>query len=151
LAPRSKVVSMVKADAYGHGIEFALPALATSDVFGVACIQEAREIRALGYKQPITLIEGVFSDDEWLEASQSGYDCVTHQAQQVAWALEHPALFQQNGLKIWLKLNSGMNRLGLSPDELLIAAQDLRQAGFQLVLTMHFANADQPDHPLNQQ
>ncbi len=151
LAPHSKVVCMVKADAYGHSIEFALPALATSDAFGVACIQEARQIRALGYKQPITLIEGVFNEAEWLEASQNGYDCVIHQAQQIAWALKNPVLFQQSGLKIWLKLNSGMNRLGLSPDQLLIAAQSLRKAGFTLVLTMHFANADQPEHPLNQQ
>ena len=151
LAPSSKVVSMVKADAYGHGIAFALSALASTDAFGVACIQEARQIRALGYKQPITLIEGVFSESEWLEASENGYDCVIHQQQQIEWALKYPVLFQRHGLKIWLKLNSGMNRLGLSADQLFVAAQHLRQVGFKLVLTMHFANADQPEHPLNQQ
>ena len=150
-APNSKVVSMVKADAYGHGLEFALSALTESDSFGVACIQEARQIRALGYSQPITLIEGVFSKSEWLEASENGYDCVIHQEQQIAWALENSQLFQQNDLKIWLKLNSGMNRLGLHPDQLLLAAHKLKDAGFKLVLTMHFANADQQEHPLNQQ
>lgn len=149
LAPTSKVISMVKADAYGHGIAFALAALKTTDAFGVACIQEARQIRALGYTQPITLIEGVFSESEWLEASKNGYDCVIHQSEQVAWAIKNPSLFQRNGLKIWLKLNSGMNRLGLVAAELIIAAQTLREAGFNLVLTMHFANADQPEHPLN--
>ena len=151
LAPTSKVVSMVKADAYGHGIAFALAALTATDIFGVACIKESRQIRALGYQQPITLIEGVFNQAEWLEASESGYDCVIHQAQQVEWALQHPHLYQQKNLKVWLKLNSGMNRLGFESRQLLEAAQRLRQAGFKLVLTMHFANADQPEHALNQQ
>lgn len=151
LAPHSKVVCMVKADAYGHGIEFALNALQDTDAFGVACISEARQIRQLGYKQPVTLIEGVFSPAEWIEASQQQFECVVHQQQQVQWALAHPHTYQKNNLKIWLKLNSGMNRLGLQPDELLTAALKLRAAGFELVLTMHFANADVPDHPLNQQ
>lgn len=151
LAPHSKLVCMVKADAYGHGIEFALPALQDADAFGVACIEEARQIRQLGYSQPVTLIEGVFNQAEWIDASQQQFDCVVHQPQQVQWALAHPQTYQKNNLKIWLKLNSGMNRLGLQPDELLTAALKLRAAGFELVLTMHFANADVPDHPLNQQ
>ena len=150
-APHSQVVCMVKADAYGHGLEFALHALQATDAFGVACIQEARQIRKLGYSQPVALIEGVFSETEWLEASQQQFECVIHQQQQVEWALAYPEMYQQNKLKIWLKLNSGMNRLGLQPDELLDAALKLQAAGFQLVLTMHFANADLPDHPLNQQ
>ncbi len=151
LAPHSKVISMVKADAYGHGIAFAMATLTDSDAFGVACIQEACEIRQLGYQQPVTLIEGAFDETEWLEAAQQGFECVIHQRQQVDWALQHPELYQQKQLKIWLKLNAGMNRLGFQADELLAAAQQLRAAGFELVLTMHFANADQPEHPLNQQ
>ena len=151
LAPQSKVICMVKADAYGHGIEFALNALQDTDAFGVACIEEARQIRQLGCPKPITLIEGVFNEAEWLEASQQQFECVVHQQQQVEWVLAHPQIYQQNNLKIWLKLNSGMNRLGLQPDELMSAALKLRASGFDLVLTMHFANADVPDHPLNQQ
>lgn len=151
LAPHSKVVSMVKADAYGHGIAFAMQALSESDAFGVAFLQEARQIRQLGYQQPVTLIEGAFELAEWLEAADQGFECVIHQQQQVDWALQHPQQYQQKNLKIWLKLNAGMNRLGFQPDELLAAAQQLRAVGFELVLTMHFANADQPEYPLNQQ
>lgn len=151
LAPRSKVISMVKANAYGHGLEFALEALKDTDLFGVACIQEARQIRALGYEHPIALIEGVFSEAEWIEASEQNFECVIHHQQQINWALNHPTLYQHKGLKLWLKVNSGMNRLGLSPENLLNAAYHLRDAGFDLVLTMHFANADVPNHPLNQQ
>lgn len=151
LAPHSNIVSMVKADAYGHGIKFALQSLSASDAFGVACIQEARQIRELGYSQPITLIEGAFDLEEWHEAAISRFECVIHQQQQVEWALNHPEAYQQNKLKIWLKLNAGMNRLGFQTEELFQVALKLRKAGFELILTMHFANADQVEHPLNQQ
>ncbi len=58
LATNSKIVSMVKANAYGHGIKDCLAALNASDAFGVACLQEGLEIRELGFQQPVTLIEG---------------------------------------------------------------------------------------------
>ena len=60
LAANSKIVSMVKANAYGHGVKDCLAALNASDAFGVACIQEGLEIRELGFEQPVTLIEGYF-------------------------------------------------------------------------------------------
>ena len=60
LATNSKIVSMVKANAYGHGIKDCLAALNASDAFGVACLQEGLEIRELGFQQPVTLIEGYF-------------------------------------------------------------------------------------------
>ena len=67
LAPTAKIVSMVKANAYGHGVKECLAALKDSDAFGVACVEEALEIRELGYTQPITLIEGVFSENEMIQ------------------------------------------------------------------------------------
>lgn len=151
LAPYSKVVSMIKANAYGHGVAFALAALSESDAYGVACMQEALEIRALGCDKPITLIEGAFDAQEWQLAIQHNLECVVHHEQQVNWALENPAEYQQKGLKLWLKINTGMNRIGFTPEQAYKAALHLRQAGFKLVLTMHFANADEPEHPLNQQ
>ena len=63
-APNQKILAVIKANAYGHGVKDCLAALKETDAFGVACLQEALEIRALGYQQPITLIEGVFSADE---------------------------------------------------------------------------------------
>ncbi len=61
LAPNAKIVSIVKANAYGHGVKDCLAALSETDAFGVACLEEALEIRELGFTQPITLIEkGVF-------------------------------------------------------------------------------------------
>lgn len=143
-APHSQILSMVKADAYGHGLAFAVASLQDTDAFGVAFMQEARHVRALTH-HPIMVMEGAFSLAEWQDSAALGVQCVIHHAQQVQWALESPIA----GATVWLKLNAGMNRLGLAPDELILAAQQLRQAGYQLVLTMHFANADEPDHPLN--
>jgi alanine racemase len=145
-APHSQVLAMVKADAYGHGLAFALNGLQDADALGVAFFKEALDIRALGNTQPIVLIEGVFSQDEWLAAASLNAQCVMHQDCQLDWALEHIV----PNTTIWLKINTGMNRLGFSPDKAFVAAQRLRAAGYDLILTMHFANADEPNHPLNQ-
>lgn len=145
-APNSRVLAMVKADAYGHGLAFALNALQDADALGVAFFKEAQDIRALGNTQPIVLIEGIFSLHEWLEAATMNAQCVIHQDCQLQWALEHVVPHAT----IWLKVNTGMNRLGFSPDEALAAAQQLRAVGYDLILTMHFANADEPNHALNQ-
>jgi alanine racemase len=146
-APNSSILAMVKADAYGHGLAFALNALQDADALGVAFFAEALDIRALGNTQPIVLIEGVFSADEWLEAHQINAQCVIHQDCQLQWALDHVI----PNVTIWLKINTGMNRLGFSPEKALLVAEKLRAAGYDLILTMHFANADQSSHPLNQQ
>ncbi len=146
-APQSHVLAMVKADAYGHGLAFALTALKTADALGVAFFQEARDIRALGNTQTIVVIEGVFSLDEWIQAAKINAQCAIHQPRQLEWALQHVV----PDTIIWLKVNTGMNRLGFAPDEALIAAEKLRAAGYHLILTTHFANADEPDHPINQQ
>ncbi|EEH68961.1 alanine racemase [Acinetobacter haemolyticus] len=150
LAPNSKIVSMVKANAYGHGIKDCLTALAATDAFGVACLEEALEIRRLGYLQPITLIEGVFSADEMIHVIEQKLECVVHHAQQVEWLLAHKDQYQALDLKVWVKLNSGMNRLGFKVSEITTVIQRLKAEGFNCVLTMHFANAD-TDHPLNEQ
>jgi len=112
LAPTAKIVSMVKANAYGHGVEACLAALSSSDAFGVACLEEALEIRELGYEQPITLIEGIFSDDEMQIIIEKKIECVVHHQQQLDWLLAHKDAYIAQGLKVWVKLNSGMNRLG---------------------------------------
>ena len=150
LAPTAKIVSMVKANAYGHGVKDCLAALKETDAFGVACLQEALEIRALGHQQPITLIEGVFSADEMQAVIEHKLECIVHHQQQVAWLLEHKAQYNALGLKVWVKLNSGMNRLGFKVTEIINVIQKLKAEGFTCVLAMHFANAD-ADHPLNDQ
>lgn len=151
LAPTAKIVSMVKANAYGHGVEACLAALSSSDAFGVACLEEALEIRELGYEQPITLIEGIFSDDEMQIITEKKIECVVHHQQQLDWLLAHKDAYIAQGLKVWVKLNSGMNRLGFKVPEIIDVIHQLKAEGFTCVLAMHFANADAENHPLNEQ
>ncbi|WP_407411440.1 alanine racemase [Acinetobacter sp.] len=149
LAPQAKVVSMVKANAYGHGIKDCLDALKQTDAFGVACLQEALEIRELGFEQPITLIEGVFSRDEMPIVLAHNLELVVHHQQQVDWLLAHQDAYIAKNLKVWVKLNSGMNRLGFKITEIKAIIKQLQALGFTCVLAMHFANAD-AEHALNE-
>ncbi|MCL6248556.1 alanine racemase [Acinetobacter sp. ANC 4945] len=151
LAPTAKIVSMVKANAYGHGVKDCLAALKDSDAFGVACLEEALEIRELGYEQPITLIEGIFSDDEMQIIIDKKIECVVHHQQQLDWLRAHKDAYIAQGLKVWVKLNSGMNRLGFKVPEIIDVINALKAEGFTCVLAMHFANADAENHPLNDQ
>lgn len=150
LAPHSQIVSMVKANAYGHGVQDCLAALNATDAFGVACLEEALEIRRLGYTQPITLIEGVFTEDEMEDVIQQKLECVVHRHEQVEWLIQNKEAYNALGLKVWVKLNSGMNRLGFKSNEIIAVIHQLKSLNFNCVLTMHFANAD-VDHPLNEQ
>ena len=151
LAPTAQIVSMVKANAYGHGVKDCLAALSETDAFGVACLEEALEIRELGYQQPITLIEGVFSEDEMQQALDNHLECVIHHQQQLDWLRAHKNAYIAKKLKVWVKLNSGMNRLGFKVPEIIELINSLKSDGFNCVLTMHFANADVENHPLNEQ
>ena len=148
LAPNAKIVSMVKANAYGHGVQDCLAALGETDAFGVACLQEALEIRELGYQQPITLIEGIFSADEMQIVIDQNIEVVIHHQAQVEWLLANKDAYNNKNLKVWVKLNSGMNRLGFKLDVIKDVIHQLKAEGFTCVLAMHFANAD-AEHPLN--
>ena len=151
LAPTAKIVSMVKANAYGHGVKDCLAALAKTDAFGVACLEEALEIRELGFQQPITLIEGIFSKEEMQIVLDHNIEIVVHHKQQLTWLLQQKDTYIAKNLKVWVKLNSGMNRLGFKVPEIIDVIQQLKAEGFNCVLAMHFANADAENHPLNEQ
>ena len=99
LAPTAKIVSMVKANAYGHGVKDCLAALQNTDAFGVACLQEALEIRELGFEQPITLIEGVFSTDEMQIVIEQNIEVVVHHQAQLEWLLAHKDAYIAKKLK----------------------------------------------------
>ncbi len=81
---------------------------------------------------------------------EQNIECVVHQQQQVDWLIAHKAAYIAQKLKVWVKLNSGMNRLGFKVAEIIAVINTLKAEGFTCVLAMHFANAD-ADHPLNEQ
>lgn len=143
-------VAVVKADAYGHGAVPVAKALDQDvDALGVASIDEALELRAAGIQSPILLLEGFFHVDELPLLVQHGLWCVLHSVEQIG-QLEQFVLRQPSiSLRVWLKVDSGMHRLGLTPTEVadaLVRLQRLPQIA-ALVLMSHFACADEPQQP----
>ena len=149
MAANSKVLAMVKSNAYGHGVAAVLPALQQADGIGVATLTEALEARQLGWDKTIGLIEGAFTADEWQQAIEHDISCVIHHAPQLQWALDNIPPANSATRVVWLKYNTGMNRLGFNAEGIMAAAKRLHEVGYQLILATHFANADDSTHPLN--
>ena len=142
-----KALAVVKADAYGHGAVLCAQALqAEADGFAVACIEEALELRAAGITQPILLLEGFFEASELALIDQHQLWCVVHSLWQLD-AIEQARLSRP--LRVWLKLDSGMHRVGLFPEQYQAAYRRLQASGKvdKIVLMSHFARADELDCP----
>jgi len=143
-APASKAAAIIKANAYGHGAVQVARALAPeADAFGVACIEEALELREAGLRQPIILLEGFFDADELPLIAEHGFWPALHSEHQIDW-LERfgsPARFP-----VWLKLDTGMHRLGVAPERVDELVQRLRQCEVvsDVLLMTHFARSDEP-------
>lgn len=145
-APYARVLSMVKADAYGHGAALVAETLAESDGFGVAFLEEALALRAAGIRQPVSILEGVFSELEMFEAVRQGFSVVVHQEEQIRF-LENCRL--TGPVDVWLKIDTGMHRLGFSPEAAVTAFRRIRAARLtgSIGLLTHFAAADELDSP----
>jgi len=115
-APQRKAFAVVKANAYGHGAPEAVTALREiADGFAVACLEEAEVIRGCAPEARILLLEGCFEPSEYLRAAELGLDIAVQDARQADWLL---AADLARPLNVWLKLDSGMHRLGFSVDGL---------------------------------
>lgn len=143
LSSGNKAVAIIKANAYGHGAVVVARYLAdVADAFGVACIEEALELRAAGIKQPIALLEGFFTADELELIEQHRFITAVHSQWQIeaiaASAIKAP-------IQVWIKFDSGMHRLGFNADGFAAAVtklQTLPQVA-SLVAMTHFACADE--------
>ena len=150
IAPDSRVMAIVKADAYGHGLVRIAQSLEQADAFGVACLEEARELRQAEIKQHIILLEGPYSGEELTEISQLGLDMVVHDLSQVE-------MLEQNQLNkpicIWLKLDTGMHRLGFSPDLASEVLARLKQSACvkEIRLMTHLASANNREDPMTRE
>jgi alanine racemase len=108
-APHSKIMAVIKANGYGHGIVPTARALMSADAFGVARLSEALAIREHGLGQRIVLLEGVYSSDELNAVAEHGLETVVHSFEQ----LEMLKAWRGNRqVHVWLKIDTGMNRLG---------------------------------------
>lgn len=147
----AKALAVVKADAYGHGaVRCALALETDADGFAVACIEEALELRAAGIKAPVLLLEGFFEASELALIAEHDLWCVVHSLWQLE-AIEQTAV--RKPLNIWLKLDSGMHRVGLHPKDYHEAYQRLLASGkvARIVLMTHFARADELDASTTEQ
>lgn len=113
-APNSRVMAVVKANAYGHGVATVVKALETADGFAVARLEEAIAIDDLSLtRKPILLLEGVTDRAALREALARGFELAVHQSEQLQWLAELAAeRVWPKPLRLWLKFDSGMNRLG---------------------------------------
>jgi alanine racemase len=141
-APRSRVTAVIKANAYGHGLERAAAALQAADGFGLIEIDSAVRLRAAGYRQPIVLLEGIFDAGELPVLAQHGLSTVVHDMAQVEMLA---GLAGNAKIDVLLKANTGMNRLGLPAQEFPGALDRLRRNPRigSITLMTHFASADE--------
>jgi alanine racemase len=144
-APGARVVAVVKANAYGHGLIPTALALGDADAFGVARIDEGIALRAAGITQPIVLLEGIFTSDELAEAALRSFYLVVHDTRQIELLERSPSA---HAFVLWLKIDTGMNRLGFRSEEFSAALSRLERLPTppkELRLLTHLARADERD------
>jgi len=144
-AGSAQVMAVVKANAYGHGLVPTALALTAADAFAVARLEEGLALRTAGITQPVVLLEGVFSGEQLREAARHGLDFVVHDALQIE-LLERFGAAQH--FVLWIKIDTGMNRLGFAPAQFAAALARLRAltpAPRHLRLMTHLACANERD------
>jgi len=144
----SKIIAMVKANAYGHGIRSV--GLRIADhvaMLGVASMDEAMFLRNCGIRTPIMLAEGVFDANEWSVAAHYNCQVVIHNAQQIDWIDNIPPTHR---VSVWLKINTGMNRLGFHPKDIpqIYGRLQSNERIHNIIgLMSHFASSEIQDDP----
>lgn len=141
LAPNAKRLAMVKANAYGHGLVEVAKILSDADALGVACIEEALILRNASIKTPIVLMEGFFTPDELHTIYQQHIEIVIHYQEQLEQLLQNPP---SSPINLWIKINTGMNRLGFLPENLAYVIKKLQGHHWlkKICWLTHFADAD---------
>jgi len=142
LAQESKVLAVIKANGYGHGIERVAHQLSGADAFGVASIDEAMLLRQKGFLHRILLLEGLFSESEIPVITQNRLDVVIHSDYQLNWLLNSHLTVQ---LSVWIKVDTGMHRLGFDTQQLasVIAKLERSDNPFSIHVMSHFSSADE--------
>ena len=147
LAPKSRVMAVIKANAYGHGLIAAARALDAADAFAVARVDEGLALREAGIKTPIVLLEGVLDPEQIEAAAAADLELVVHAPEQIDLLRAAPPGAR---FKVWLKLDSGMNRLGFKVEAFRsahAALSSLPSVQPPIHLCTHLASADLPELP----
>jgi len=146
-APEANAVAIVKANAYGHGAVVVARALEPEvPAFGVACIEEALELRAAGIQKPIMLLEGCFDEAELPLVDARQLWPAVHSEHQVH-ALEQAKSWMTSRFPVFLKVDTGMHRLGFAPDDVPPVIERLQALPCvtEVILMTHFARSDEPE------
>lgn len=140
-APASRVMAVIKADAYGHGLLAAAEALREADGFAVAAIDEAVRLREAGFIHPVTLLSGHHAASDLPRAAELKLAAALHAPEQLA-QLEATRLDVR--LDVWVKVDTGMHRLGFDPEQVPQVVRRLRSLAHvgTIGLMSHLANAD---------
>ena len=141
-ATRARIMAVIKAAAYGHGLLRAAEALRAADGFALLDVHEAVTLREAGFRQTILLLEGVFTSSDLSLAAEYDLACVMHNSQQIDMLDAYPL---RGSLQVWLKVNSGMNRLGFAPQDVPAVLEKIKAhpAVRDITLMSHFATADE--------
>jgi alanine racemase len=134
---------VVKANAYGHGLVSTVLALADADSFAVARLEEGIALRAAGVRAPIVLLEGVFSAEQLAEAAHHRFELVVHDPLQLKLLEAHRGAER---FIAWIKMDTGMNRLGFRPEAFADALARLRSLAvpaLEVRVMTHLARADE--------
>jgi alanine racemase len=147
-APGARVMAVVKANAYGHGLVSTALALADADSFAVARLEEGLALRGAGVRTPIVLLEGVFSAEQLAEAAHHGFELVVHDPLQLKLLEAHRGAER---FVLWIKMDTGMNRLGFRPEAFADAhsrLEALTVPALELRAMTHLARADERDQSM---
>jgi alanine racemase len=147
-----RVVAIVKANAYGHGLVPAAEALSAADLYAVTDVEEAERLRLAGTDKGILILQGIIGTDDAPLILEHGYQLLIHRMEDLA-LLEQAVVKRHPSrpLTLWLKLDSGMGRLGLKPADCVTLATALRGKAWvkDIVLATHLASASEPAAALN--
>ena len=140
----SRIMAVIKANAYGHGLLRAAEALDEAEGFALLDVRDAIALREAGFRQTILLLEGFFSADELPLLAEYELSTVIHNTRQLAMLDAYP---RRGTLSVWLKINTGMNRLGFAPEQVPAVMEKLKShpAICEVTLMTHFAHADEPE------
>jgi alanine racemase len=146
-APDSRVIAIIKANGYGHGMLRMAMALQDADAFGVHCMEEAYELREAGHEQPILVLTGFSNHAELKLATRLNTDMVLHHESQLS-LLEQYKL--PTPVTIWLKVDTGMHRLGFQPDQVTQVMQRIQACDnvTDIHLMTHLACADDRENDM---
>jgi alanine racemase len=150
-APGAKIMAVIKANAYGHGLVSTALALADADSFAVARLEEGIALRSAGVSAPIVLLEGIFNAEQLAEAAHHRFELVVHDPLQLKLLEAHR---DARRFIVWIKMDTGMNRLGFRPEAFGPALARLRALTvppLELRAMTHLARADERAEPMTRQ